>query len=193
MRWASPMRRAIVSAHRTPERLYAFAKGAKAAGFKVIIAGAGGAAHLPGMTAALTSLPVFGVPVEVEGAVGPGFALFHRADAAGRSGRYAGDRAGRRRQRRAAGGERLGAERHDARNAARSLAAARRPKPSPRRRRTPARERAAPVLDAGATIGILGGGQLGRMLALAAARLGFQAATSSRRIPTRPPSMSCTG
>jgi 5-(carboxyamino)imidazole ribonucleotide mutase len=53
----------IVSAHRTPERLYAFAKGAKAAGFKVIIAGAGGAAHLPGMTAALTSLPVFGVPV----------------------------------------------------------------------------------------------------------------------------------
>src|ERR1700683_3449961 len=54
----------IVSAHRTPERLYAFAKGAKIEGFKVIIAGAGGAAHLPGMTAALTSLPVFGVPVE---------------------------------------------------------------------------------------------------------------------------------
>jgi 5-(carboxyamino)imidazole ribonucleotide mutase len=53
-----------VSAHRTPDRLYAFAKGAKAAGFKVIIAGAGGAAHLPGMTAALTELPVFGVPVE---------------------------------------------------------------------------------------------------------------------------------
>src|SRR5215510_2009758 len=54
----------IVSAHRTPERLYAFAKGAKAAGFKVIIAGAGGAAHLPGMTASLTELPVFGVPIE---------------------------------------------------------------------------------------------------------------------------------
>jgi 5-(carboxyamino)imidazole ribonucleotide mutase len=54
----------IVSAHRTPERLYAFAKGAKKAGHKVIIAGAGGAAHLPGMTAAMTSLPVFGVPVE---------------------------------------------------------------------------------------------------------------------------------
>jgi 5-(carboxyamino)imidazole ribonucleotide mutase len=54
----------IVSAHRTPERLYAFAKGAKDAGFKVIIAGAGGAAHLPGMTASLTTLPVFGVPVE---------------------------------------------------------------------------------------------------------------------------------
>ncbi|TKT71820.1 5-(carboxyamino)imidazole ribonucleotide mutase [Afipia massiliensis] len=54
----------IVSAHRTPERLYAFAKGAKTAGFKVIIAGAGGAAHLPGMAASLTELPVFGVPVE---------------------------------------------------------------------------------------------------------------------------------
>jgi 5-(carboxyamino)imidazole ribonucleotide mutase len=54
----------VVSAHRTPERMVAFAKGAKAAGFKVIIAGAGGAAHLPGMTASLTSLPVLGVPVE---------------------------------------------------------------------------------------------------------------------------------
>jgi len=54
----------IVSAHRTPERLYDFAKGARAAGFRIIIAGAGGAAHLPGMTAALTPLPVFGVPVE---------------------------------------------------------------------------------------------------------------------------------
>jgi 5-(carboxyamino)imidazole ribonucleotide mutase len=54
----------IVSAHRTPDRRYAFAKGAKASGFKVIIAGAGGAAHLPGMTASLTELPVFGVPIE---------------------------------------------------------------------------------------------------------------------------------
>jgi 5-(carboxyamino)imidazole ribonucleotide mutase len=54
----------VVSAHRTPERMFAFAKGAKAAGFKVIIAGAGGAAHLPGMTASLTCLPVLGVPVQ---------------------------------------------------------------------------------------------------------------------------------
>ena len=54
----------IVSAHRTPDRLFAFARGAKAGGFKVIIAGAGGAAHLPGMTASLTELPVFGVPIE---------------------------------------------------------------------------------------------------------------------------------
>ena len=54
----------IISAHRTPKRLYDFAGGAKAEGIKVIIAGAGGAAHLPGMVAALTTLPVFGVPVE---------------------------------------------------------------------------------------------------------------------------------
>jgi 5-(carboxyamino)imidazole ribonucleotide mutase len=54
----------IVSAHRTPDRMVAFAKGARAAGVKVIIAGAGGAAHLPGMVAALTALPVLGVPVE---------------------------------------------------------------------------------------------------------------------------------
>lgn len=57
-------RKLIVSAHRTPERLYDFARGAKANGFRIIIAGAGGAAHLPGMTAALTPLPVFGVPIE---------------------------------------------------------------------------------------------------------------------------------
>jgi 5-(carboxyamino)imidazole ribonucleotide mutase len=54
----------IVSAHRTPDRLVEFAKGAKAEGFKLIIAGAGGAAHLPGMIAAITTLPVFGVPVQ---------------------------------------------------------------------------------------------------------------------------------
>ena len=54
----------IVSAHRTPERLFEYARGAKARGLKVIIAGAGGAAHLPGMTAALTPLPVLGVPMQ---------------------------------------------------------------------------------------------------------------------------------
>ena len=54
----------VVSAHRTPQRLYEFATGAKAAGHKVIIAGAGGAAHLPGMAASMTELPVLGVPVE---------------------------------------------------------------------------------------------------------------------------------
>jgi 5-(carboxyamino)imidazole ribonucleotide mutase len=54
----------IVSAHRTPKRLYAYAEGVRARGLKAIIAGAGGAAHLPGMTASLTTLPVFGVPIE---------------------------------------------------------------------------------------------------------------------------------
>jgi 5-(carboxyamino)imidazole ribonucleotide mutase len=54
----------IVSAHRTPDRLVAFAKGAADEGFKVIIAGAGGAAHLPGMVASMTHLPVLGVPVQ---------------------------------------------------------------------------------------------------------------------------------
>ncbi len=53
----------VVSAHRTPERLYQFATGARDAGFRVIIAGAGGAAHLPGMTASMTDLPVLGVPI----------------------------------------------------------------------------------------------------------------------------------
>lgn len=61
-----PYEARIVSAHRTPERLYEFARGARTSGFQVIIAGAGGAAHLPGMTAAITSLPVFGVPVETK-------------------------------------------------------------------------------------------------------------------------------
>lgn len=59
-----PFETSIVSAHRTPDRLYAYAKSARERGLQIIIAGAGGAAHLPGMTAALTPLPVFGVPVE---------------------------------------------------------------------------------------------------------------------------------
>jgi 5-(carboxyamino)imidazole ribonucleotide mutase len=56
----------IVSAHRTPERMYAFGRGAASEGFKVIVAGAGGAAHLPGMLSSLTHLPVLGVPVETK-------------------------------------------------------------------------------------------------------------------------------
>lgn len=59
-----PHERRIVSAHRTPERLFEYAKSARGRGLRVIIAGAGGAAHLPGMIAALTPLPVLGVPVE---------------------------------------------------------------------------------------------------------------------------------
>ena len=60
----------VISAHRTPDRLYAFAKSAKDSGFKVIVAGAGGAAHLPGMTAALTTLPVLGVPISTTALAG---------------------------------------------------------------------------------------------------------------------------
>lgn len=56
----------VVSAHRTPDRLYDYAKAAKGRGLKVIIAGAGGAAHLPGMTASMTMLPVLGVPVQTK-------------------------------------------------------------------------------------------------------------------------------
>jgi 5-(carboxyamino)imidazole ribonucleotide mutase len=56
----------IVSAHRTPDRLYSYAKGAAGRGLKAIIAGAGGAAHLPGMTASMTTLPVLGVPIETK-------------------------------------------------------------------------------------------------------------------------------
>lgn len=59
-----PFEAKIISAHRTPDRMYEFAKSAKARGLKVIIAGAGGAAHLPGMVASLTDLPVLGVPIE---------------------------------------------------------------------------------------------------------------------------------
>ncbi|MBF0248392.1 MAG: 5-(carboxyamino)imidazole ribonucleotide mutase [Alphaproteobacteria bacterium] len=59
-----PFETKIVSAHRTPDRLYAYAKSARERGLKAIIAGAGGAAHLPGMTAAMTPVPVLGVPVE---------------------------------------------------------------------------------------------------------------------------------
>ena len=62
-----PYEAKVVSAHRTPDRMVAFAKGARAAGFKVIIASAGGAAHLPGMVASMTTLPVLGVPVPVKG------------------------------------------------------------------------------------------------------------------------------
>ena len=60
----------VVSAHRTPERLFSFAKGAKDSGCKVIIAGAGGAAHLPGMISAMTDLPVLGVPVQATALAG---------------------------------------------------------------------------------------------------------------------------
>lgn len=68
-----PYETRIVSAHRTPDRLYAYARGAKDRGLKLIIAGAGGAAHLPGMAASMTTLPVLGVPVETRALKGMDF------------------------------------------------------------------------------------------------------------------------
>lgn len=65
-----PYEQRVVSAHRTPDRLYSYAKGAAGRGLKVIIAGAGGAAHLPGMAASMTRLPVLGVPVESKALAG---------------------------------------------------------------------------------------------------------------------------
>jgi len=84
----------IVSAHRTPDRMVAFAKGAAAEGFKVIIAGAGGAAHLPGMVASLTALPVLGVPVNATDLDGDGQPVIDRPNAGRDSGGDAGARQG---------------------------------------------------------------------------------------------------
>ena len=162
----------IVSAHRTPDRLYDFAKGAKAAGYKVIIAGAGGAAHLPGMTAALTPLPVFGVPVESKALSGQDSLLSIVQMPAGIPvGTLAIGKAG------AVNAALLAAAvlalvRHRARQAARCLP---RGADLESRRRTDRRAMTAfGPLPPGSTIGIIGGGQLGRMLAMAAARLGYR-------------------
>ncbi len=91
----------IMSAHRTPERLFEYARGAQARGLKAIIAGAGGAAHLPGVAAALTPLPVLGVPIESQALRGLDSLLSIvqmpagvpvASDARGRAGRYLRDR-----------------------------------------------------------------------------------------------------
>jgi 5-(carboxyamino)imidazole ribonucleotide mutase len=71
----------VISAHRTPDLMFQYAEAAAARGLRVIIAGAGGAAHLPGMVAAKTILPVIGVPVQSKALNGLGFAALHRADA----------------------------------------------------------------------------------------------------------------
>ena len=92
----------VVSAHRTPDRLYDYAPRAADRGLKVIIAGAGGAAHLPGMAASMTRLPVLGVPVESKALEGHGQPAVDRPDAGRHSGRHAGDRRGGRDQRRPA-------------------------------------------------------------------------------------------
>ena len=163
----------IVSAHRTPERLVEYATTAKARGLQVIIAGAGGAAHLPGMVAAMTTLPVLGVPVESHALRGLDSLLSIVQMPAGVPvGTLAIGRAGAINAA-AAGGVDPGPAGCGGRARARGLA--RRAHRGGRRGaggsgRGRRRVRLAP----GATIGILGGGQLGRMTALAAARLGYR-------------------
>ncbi len=167
-----PYEAKIVSAHRTPDRLTKFAKGARAAGFKVVIAGAGGAAHLPGMVAAMTTLPVLGVPVETSALKGAD-SLYSivQMPAGVPVGTLAIGKAG------AANAGLLAAAilaTADEALAKRLGGLAARADgggggASGRRRCRPAK-----ALPPGSTIGILGGGQLGRMLALAAARLGFR-------------------
>ena len=174
-----PFEARIVSAHRTPERMMAYASAAKGRGLKVIIAGAGGAAHLPGMSAALTPLPVLGVPVESAALKGMDSLLSIVQMPAGIPvGTLAIGRAG------AVNAALLAASivgLGDAKIMARAGALAgppdRAPWPArPRTRRPPltARNESRETLPPGSTIGILGGGQLGRMTALAAARLGYR-------------------
>ena len=105
---AVPHEARVVSAHRTPDRLAAYAKTARGRGLRVIIAGAGGAAHLPGMCAAWTALPVLGVPTGAAHLQGLGQPAFDRADAGRRSGRHVRNRPRRR-------GERGAARRRDPR------------------------------------------------------------------------------
>ena len=174
----------IVSAHRTPERLYAYANSAAARGLKVIIAGAGGAAHLPGMAASMTTLPVLGVPIESKALKGmdsllsivqmPAVCRWPRlrsAKAAPRTRRSMPRRFSRCRIRRWP---------DDLRPGARSRRTPSPRTPSDNRAMTSFPSRGTPVRPGG-TIGILGGGQLGRMLALAAARLGLKTPYFFRR------------
>ena len=158
----------IVSAHRTPDRLFAYAEAAAGRGLKAIIAGAGGAAHLPGMLAAKTRLPVLGVPVQSTALSGldsllsivqmpkgvPVGTLAIGPAGAANAGAARGGDAGDRRRRRSRRGSTPGARRRPRRWRRRPMA----PEPLP----------------PGSRIGILGGGQLGRMLAMAAARLGMR-------------------
>ncbi len=113
----------IVSAHRTPERLYDYARTARARGLRVIIAGAGGAAHLPGMAAALTPLPVLGVPIESRVLKGRRQPAVDRADAGRNPGRDLCHRRGRRGQRSAVRGGDPRAFRRGRRAGCRRLAA----------------------------------------------------------------------
>ena len=155
----------VVSAHRTPDRLYDYAKGAAGRGLKVIVAGAGGAAHLPGMAASMTRLPVLGVPVETKALAGLDSLLSIAQMPAGIPvGTLAIGKAGAVNAGLLAAAI-LATSRRGARRPARSLAQG-----ADRQRR----RKAGMIVPPGSTIGIVGGGQLGRMLALAAAQLGYR-------------------
>ena len=155
----------IVSAHRTPKRLFDYAHSAKERGLKVVIAGAGGAAHLPGMTASMTSLPVLGVPIETPALKGIDSLLSIVQMPAGVPvGTLAIGKAG------AINAALLAAAilaTGDAAlvGAARGVA---------REANGFGRRSARMTVPPGSTIGIVGGGQLGRMLSMAAARLGYK-------------------
>ena len=99
-----PHEKRVVSAHRTPDQAAEYSKTARERGLEVIIAGAGGAAHLAGVIAAHTTLPVLGVPMQSKALSGHGLAAFDGADAGRHSRGHAGDRQGRRDECRAAGG-----------------------------------------------------------------------------------------
>jgi 5-(carboxyamino)imidazole ribonucleotide mutase len=158
----------IVSAHRTPDRPVQVRKIRAQEGFKVVIAGAGGAAHLPGMTASLTSLPVFGVPMNTHALEGKDSLLSIPADAGRHSvGTLASARPG------AINAALLAAAVLALSDSGSPSGSTNGAPPDRSRRRTP-EGLESHVLSPDSTIGILGGGQLGRMLALAAARLGFK-------------------
>ena len=159
----------IVSAHRTPDRLAAYAKQAAGRGIAVIIAGAGGAAHLPGMCAAWTTLPVLGVPVESQALKGMDSLLSIVQMPAGIPRGHPGDRSSGR-------GECGPARRVDPGVVGPSVGRppCRLPGRANRRRRRAAGGLMDGPLPPNATIGIVGGGQLGRMSAMAAARLGYR-------------------
>ena len=180
--FGAPFETKIVSAHRTPDWMTEYANSAAGRGIEVIIAGAGGAAHLPGMVAGHTLVPVIGVPIQSHGAQRSGLVALHRANARRCAGGDDGHRTCWRRQRRAHG------RCHSGQQPARLPAGARRVSPgkSPpghgRRTHDGGRVGRSAMENAilpGATIGIFGSGQLGRMMTLAAKRLGYRVHTFS--------------
>ena len=163
-----PFEARVVSAHRTPDLLFRYAEEAAGRGLRCIIAGAGGAAHLPGMLASKTTLPVLGVPVPTQAPPGTRLAALDRADARRDPGAHVRHRRGRRAERRPL---RRGDPRPPG-SEAREAAGAVPPGSDPAGARPPASAGARVILP-GATLGVLGGGQLGRMFALRARVMGY--------------------